>query len=71
MSETTATYTTDDQRITPLEHAVNRLESTTGEVDALREQLRSARAAQREALAALRVVNRQRHPQPGTRTGQR
>ena len=59
MSETTTNHTADRQpRPSPLEHAVNRLEKTTAAVDALREQLRTARAAQREALSAVRVINR-------------
>ena len=67
MSETTTNHTADRQpRPSPLEHAVNRLEKTTATVDALREQLRIARAAQRDTLSAVRVVNRQHLPH-GTR----
>ena len=66
MSETITNHTADRQpRPSPLEHAVNRLEKTTATVDALREQLRTSRAAQREALSAVRVVNRQPPPARG------
>lgn len=55
------THGPDDRRpISPLEVAVSRLDHATGKVDSLREELRTARAEQREALAALRVVAHQR-----------